>query len=394
MKNFLFLFIFCFFSAVVISQPRPEPFTYYNDYVGFGGPPNAESILSDFHAKDSVLCVVMIVDVGYDAGSLQEYALNIGNKWGLYKVGRDAIVIALCPKERRIDIQVSRSLGPILTDGICGQIARDGLKILGQKKRAEGVLFLIQECQKKIRAEKQRGNAPAPMLPLQIPDQPFDWIFWLGLLLGGGLTGFGGVRSWRWYQEKKERERQEAEDAERRRLREIQEKEWAERERLRIEWEQSPEGKAELAHRARVAEEARLKAEEMERLRRIAEKAAYEKRVKEEKEAAEKHRLFLLTPEGKEWAIQEEARKRRMREEEEEAERRRKQRREEEEAAARKRREQEDEDRRDRESASSSYSSYSSGGSSSSWSSSNDTSSGSSSGFGGDGGGASGGGDW
>ncbi|MFA5828754.1 MAG: TPM domain-containing protein [Candidatus Shapirobacteria bacterium] len=118
---FLFLGVHSVFAKVVLPEYRG----YVNDYAEILSP-EFEAILNqnlaDFESKTKNEIAVATV-VSMDDLSVEEYALDLFQKWGIGKKGQDnGLLLLIAPGQRQVRIEVGYGLEPIITDGRAGNI--------------------------------------------------------------------------------------------------------------------------------------------------------------------------------------------------------------------------------------------------------------------------------
>ncbi len=247
-------------SVNLFGQGKPSPWKFYNDYTGKVSSSEVEGYLDAWYKQDTTVCTVLITN-DFET-SIEEYGQSIGNNWGLYDVNRDAIVIVISPEKRKSTIQLSRSLEPVISDGECGQILRNARSYFKQNDINTGVLEVVTSLKTKIADKRSKGVESIQVIPVK-NQEPFDPLPVIGWILGL-LSIMFGVGTFLHEREKKRQEAWEKELAEEAAIRQ---KQYEESQRAREAYEKSPEGIA--------------------------------ARKKKEQEA-EAHRMWLLSPEGRE----------------------------------------------------------------------------------------------
>lgn len=259
MKKILFLLLF---PLICFAQSKPDPWHFYNDYTGSLPNPEVGNFLDTWFKEDTLVCTVLMVD-DYP-GDINEYTRQIGNIWGLYDYGRDAIVVTICPSRKMSSIQISRSLESVLSDGECGVIRKKGSPFFKNGDINGGVMAIVSELKNTIKSKAQE-NVTSVQVKEVDRSEPFDWFIFLGSIFGVSLLGFGIFKGVKHRQEKESREQAEREK--------IKAQEQA---RIQRNWEASPAGilakHRELKakeERERLAMEAKVKAEEERKAREI-----------------------------------------------------------------------------------------------------------------------------
>lgn len=186
MKKIVFLFLL--FSNFLFSQERPNPWKYYTDYTGkYQDNLNIEGMLSEIYTKDSLVIAVTIVPDFNNYGTIEEYALNLGNQWRLYTYQKhNAVMLMICPSKRKSTIQVSESLTGMFPDGKCGEILRKGTPYFKSGKIQNGVEEIIKSFHKTYLERKSEGNTPIDVKPS--PNDSSAGMFFFFVLVG--IIGF------------------------------------------------------------------------------------------------------------------------------------------------------------------------------------------------------------
>ena len=80
------------------------------------------SVIDTFEQKTSVEIAVVTIKT-LDGETIERYAYNLYNKWGIGKKGKNnGVLFLVAIKERKMRIEVGYGLEAILTDGLCGEI--------------------------------------------------------------------------------------------------------------------------------------------------------------------------------------------------------------------------------------------------------------------------------
>ncbi len=124
----LFLISSLTFSSYAISLPEPTNDFFVNDFVNIIDDIDESEIMkigADLYEQTNAQIVVVTIDSldGYD---VDEYALELGRKWGVGNEDSDnGVVILLSLSDRQISIQVGYGLEGCLNDGKVGRILDD-----------------------------------------------------------------------------------------------------------------------------------------------------------------------------------------------------------------------------------------------------------------------------
>ncbi|MEA3489057.1 MAG: TPM domain-containing protein [Candidatus Omnitrophota bacterium] len=230
---FIILFCSAVFSPGVAEEIRSlSPTGFVNDYAGVLSPgARAEiTVLSEeVERKTGVEMVVVTVNTTAPL-TVEQYAVDLYQKWGIGKKGEDnGILLLLAVKDRKIRIEVGYGLEGAVTDLKCKIIIND-LMVPALKKGgydlgiSSGVVMLAKIIREEYGVELELG-ARGPDLPAARPKRSplgslltllffmlifglrFGTFFFLmsggggywsrggGGSFGGGFGGFGGGMS-------------------------------------------------------------------------------------------------------------------------------------------------------------------------------------------------------
>ena len=82
------------------------------------------ALVADVREKTTAEIAVVTVP-SLDGMSVEDYASNLFNAWGIGKKGRDnGVLVLVAPAEHRMRIEVGYGLEPVLPDGLAGEIIR------------------------------------------------------------------------------------------------------------------------------------------------------------------------------------------------------------------------------------------------------------------------------
>lgn len=121
----LILILSLSFSSFAISLPEPTNDFFVNDFVDIISSADESEIMkigADLYEQTTAQVVVVTIDSldGYD---VDEFALELGRKWGVGSEDSDnGVVILLSLSDRQISIQVGYGLEGCLNDGKVGRI--------------------------------------------------------------------------------------------------------------------------------------------------------------------------------------------------------------------------------------------------------------------------------
>lgn len=116
------------FSSFAISLPEPTNDFFVNDFVNIIDEDDEAEIMkigADLYEQTTSQVVVVTID-SLDGYNVDEYALELGRKWGVGSEENDnGVVILLSLSDRKISIQVGYGLEGCLNDGKVGRILDD-----------------------------------------------------------------------------------------------------------------------------------------------------------------------------------------------------------------------------------------------------------------------------
>ena len=73
--------------------------------------------------RDTTAQLAIVTVHSLDGKSIDEYATELFNKWGIGRADvNNGVLLLNAPNEREVRIEVGRGLEPLLTDGVCGDI--------------------------------------------------------------------------------------------------------------------------------------------------------------------------------------------------------------------------------------------------------------------------------
>lgn len=212
-------FLFICFVTVLVQQvsfagdndfpAKPNPPRLVNDLAGMMSTEQAaqlEAKLLEYEKTSSTqITIITITNLGgYD---IAQYAVELGNRWGVGKKGKDNGVVVLASKEdRKVNISVGYGLEGALTDIMSGRIIRNEIvpefkegNFYGGFDRAADAIILATKGEYKAEEKydhENEGDLPAVAIILIIIVIYF--ILWLISRKGGG-NGGGGYMSGRGY---------------------------------------------------------------------------------------------------------------------------------------------------------------------------------------------------
>jgi len=133
MKKILFSLILTCIHLVCFSQIEdtvfPNPIGYTSDFEKIFAAKQInelDSLIIDFEKNTSNEIAIITVDNIGNYSDFNKYALDLSNKWGVGKAGKDnGLTIVFCNKMRQIRINTGTQTGHILTDEICNRILQE-----------------------------------------------------------------------------------------------------------------------------------------------------------------------------------------------------------------------------------------------------------------------------
>ena len=206
------------------KYPSPTKEEYVNDFASVVSDADKKEMLNrgkDLEDKTGAEIALITVD-DTNGEEIDEYALNIGNEWGVGKKKEDSgIVIVLSVDERNVYVAIGEGLEGILPDSKTGRLLdtyaiRHGSEDNFSKGLTELYKALVNEVFIEYGIEVEDGYVPADQLDGAASDQDVgvipvivSWVILMGLvalyifvfrrrgiiIFGGPFGGFhGGFR--------------------------------------------------------------------------------------------------------------------------------------------------------------------------------------------------------
>lgn len=152
-----FLLTALFLSAPVLGTiPFPRPQGPINDYVGVLDTAQKAQILSRVQeVKDKTGAEIFVAVVSSLQGmTVEQYANRLFAKWGPGQKGKDdGLLVVVCPREKKVRIEVGYGLEPVITDGQAGDVIRQSfLPAFKKGQYGAGILAGVEELAKKVEA--------------------------------------------------------------------------------------------------------------------------------------------------------------------------------------------------------------------------------------------------
>jgi uncharacterized membrane protein YgcG len=181
-KRFALLFVLLF-AGISVSAQFPTGYPprkgAVNDYAGKlteGQVEELTSLINQYQEKTSIEFVVVVIG-DLQGRSARDYAIGVGNAWGVGRAGRDnGIVLLWVPKERAYSLRIARGLKADLSDSDAALITQqhllpnfkrgqyyDGLKETIQSTMAYlGDATWEARIQARVQAPARPGEQQAP----------------------------------------------------------------------------------------------------------------------------------------------------------------------------------------------------------------------------------------
>lgn len=196
----LTLFVLIGMAVSVAAVKFPAPRGLYHDGPGVIAPAERqqiEAVMSDLqHATGAQLAVVVVPSL--EGLTVEEYANQLFNRWGVGHKGKDdGVLILVALQDRRMRIEVGYGLEAQLPDGLCGDIIRQQMTPAFKAEHyGAGILAAAQRISAIL-----RGDASAREVP--DPDNKESAIVLLTMIIsafvivGGVMVGCGwGSKTW------------------------------------------------------------------------------------------------------------------------------------------------------------------------------------------------------
>ena len=104
---------------------------------------------------------VMVVTVPQLGGmSIEEFALALGNRWGIGRADLDTgVLLLVAPSERRVRVEVGCGLETVLTDARAAEIIAGMVELFRQGEVERGIDAGLGEIEAALRARPERRRA-------------------------------------------------------------------------------------------------------------------------------------------------------------------------------------------------------------------------------------------
>jgi len=123
LKKTAVFFLLCFFVCSNFVFAIPEFRGFVNDYEEIiENVDELEEKISNFE-KETSIEIAVLTTPNFEDTYIEDYAVQVFEKWGMGKADEDNGVLLVVSKEQReMRIEVGYGLEPIITDGIAGRI--------------------------------------------------------------------------------------------------------------------------------------------------------------------------------------------------------------------------------------------------------------------------------
>lgn len=185
---------------------KPNPPRLVNDFAGMLSPEEAnqlEAKLLQYEQTSSTqITIVTVKSIGlYEVA---QYAIELGNRWGVGQKGKDNGVLILASKDdRKINISTGYGLEGVLPDAMCGRIIRNkivpafkgGSFYAGFDKAADAII-LATKGEYTAEPKESKGGKPG-ILAIVILIVIVYIILWIISKIGGGGGSYMSGRGYR-----------------------------------------------------------------------------------------------------------------------------------------------------------------------------------------------------
>jgi len=177
----------------------PSTKGYVSDYAGIISKDDSAvitAVANEIKEKTGAEIAVLTVKSISPYGSIEQYAVETAEKWGIGEKGKDnGILIVLSTEDRKVRIEVGYGLEGAITDGISGAIIdkymmpslKQGDYSGGLKNGALAVASIVaDEYKVKVEGTKLAPSSGASRRPVRRGVSIFDIIIFLFIFMGGG----------------------------------------------------------------------------------------------------------------------------------------------------------------------------------------------------------------
>ncbi len=173
----------------------PQPVGHVNDFAEVLSQ-EAESRLEEKlkrYADDTGIEVAVVTIASLDDSTVEEYTLNLANSWGVGDKKKDnGLVFLIAPNERKTRIEVGYGLEPDLPDVAAGRIIRDDvLPLFKEKKMEEGIIAGVSAIVAQLGSAtfEQRLEERAKLEAKRAASAKYAFKIFLGAIIVAGLAG-------------------------------------------------------------------------------------------------------------------------------------------------------------------------------------------------------------
>jgi len=167
-------------AASATSAPQfPSPTGYANDYAGILTAADLQTLndmATELERKTGAEMAVAVVPTTSPL-TIEEYAVQLFQKWGVGKKGQDnGFLILLAVQDRHVRVEVGYGLEPVLTDGFVGRVLDENMLPAFREGKygaglVQGARVLVDRVEQGV-AAGELGGGPAPASP-----EPAMWLF-------------------------------------------------------------------------------------------------------------------------------------------------------------------------------------------------------------------------
>lgn len=195
--------------------PKPNPPMLVNDLADVLSPQEEQMLelkLEEYNRTSSTeITIVTVRSIGaYDIG---DYALQLGNLWGVGKKGKyNGVMVLAAIEDRKVNISPAKGLEGALPDIICGRIIRNEIvPAFKQQKYYEGFSKAADAIIAATKGEYKADDSDKPHLSIWgivLLITGIYFVLWIlskirgggggNYISGGGFGGFGGYYGGGW----------------------------------------------------------------------------------------------------------------------------------------------------------------------------------------------------
>lgn len=155
-----------FVSFGQITYPE-RPMAFVSDYANvLGDTILLEEKIKKFEKETSNEIAVVTID-SLEGVTIEEYAVNLFEKWGIGKAGKDnGVLLLVAIKDRQVRIEVGYGLEGALPDSLAGSIIRNEITpFFEQENYQEGVergveaIMAATKGEYKVKEKEEKGSA-------------------------------------------------------------------------------------------------------------------------------------------------------------------------------------------------------------------------------------------